>query len=76
MKKILFAALLLLSVGFGACERGGEQVKTNNISLSTEDIVAKAEGENIRFTYSVQSPSNGTTLEVTCDAEWVSDIVV
>lgn len=76
MKKILFAALLLLSVGFGACEREGEQVKANNISLSTEDIVAKAEGENIRFTYSVQSPSNGTTLEVTCDAEWVSDIVV
>ena len=75
MKK-LFGALMLVTLSFVGCEQFGEDVKQNNIKLYVERLEALAEGEQLRFAYSIQSPAEGTTLEVSCDAEWVTDIAV
>ena len=75
-RKILFGVVMLLAVALGACQREGEEVKLDNIKLYVEEIVAKAEGEDVRFTYSITSPVEGVALEVTTDAEWVSDITI
>ena len=75
MKK-LFGALMLLALSFVGCEQFGEDVKQNNIKLYVERLEALAEGEQLRFAYSIQSPAEGTTLDVSCDAEWVTDIAV
>lgn len=73
---ISFVALTLAFLGFSACERGGEEIKQDGIKLYVDELVASAEGEKMRFTYSIVSPVEGTKLDVTCDAEWVSDIAV
>ena len=75
MKKI-FGVLMLLALSFVACEQVGEDVKPSNIKLFVENVEAAAEGETVRFVYSIQTPTEGTTLEVKCDAEWVTDIAV
>ena len=75
-RDILLSTLLLIATLLGACQREGEEVKTSNLTISTKEVVAKAEGERVRFTYSLQSPVEGATLEVKCAAEWVSDIAV
>ena len=78
MKRVLFSALMLIAalVGFSACERGGEEVKPNNIKVYVEEVVASAEGEKVRFNYSVVSPIEGEKLKVECAAEWVTNIAV
>lgn len=68
--------LLIALLGFSACERGGEEVKQSNIKLYVEELVAKSEGEQMRFTYTIVSPVEGVKLDVKCDAEWVSNIGV
>ena len=75
MKKI-FGILMLLALSFVACEQAGEDVKQNNIKLYVEKLEVAAEGETVRFLYSIQTPTEGTTLEVKCDAEWVTNIAV
>ena len=75
MKK-LFGVLMLVAFSFVGCEQFGEDVKQNNIKLYVERLEALAEGEQLRFAYSIQSPAEGTTLEVSCDAEWVTNIAV
>ena len=75
MKKI-FGILMLLALSFVACEQAGEDVKQNNIKLYVEKLEVAAEGETVRFAYSIQTPSEGVTLEVKCDSEWVTNIAV
>ena len=75
MKKI-FGVLMLLALSFVACEQVGEDVKPSNIKLFVENVEAAAEGETVRFVYSIQTPSEGVTLEVKCDSEWVTNIAV
>ena len=75
MKK-LFGALMLVALSFVGCEQFGEDVKQNSIKLYVEKLEALAEGETVRFAYSIQSSAEGTTLEVSCDAEWVTNIAV
>ena len=75
MKK-LFGVLMLVALSFVGCEQFGEDVKQNSIKLYVEKLEALAEGETVRFAYSIQSPAEGTTLEVSCDAEWVTNIAV
>ncbi len=75
MKKI-FGVLMLLALSFVACEQVGEDVKPSNIKLYVEKLEVAAEGETARFAYSIQTPSEGVTLEVKCDSEWVTDIAV
>lgn len=75
MKK-LFGVLMLVALSFVGCEQFGGDVKQNSIRLYVEKLEALAEGETVRFAYSIQSPAEGTTLEVSCDAEWVTNIAV
>ena len=75
MKK-LFGVLMLVALSFVGCEQFGEDVKQNSIKLYVEKLEALAEGETVRFAYSIQTPIEGTTLEVSCDAEWVTNIAV
>ena len=74
--KLFFSTLLIAALSFVACEREGEQIKPSNIKLYVESITAAAEGEKVRFSYSIISPVEGATFEVTCDASWVTKIDV
>ncbi len=69
-------ALFVVLLGFSACERGGEDVKSSNIQISAKELVAKAEGETLRVIYSIKSPIEGVALDVKCDAQWVTSIAV
>ena len=77
-RRVLFGACLLIVslICLCSCERGGEEVKQNNIKLYVEEIVASPEGDKVRFNYSVVSPIEGETLKVECDAAWVTDIAI
>ena len=75
MKK-LFGVLMLVALSFVGCEQFGEDVKQNNIKLYVDRVEALAEGEKVRFSYSILSKVEGAAMEVTCDADWVSDIAV
>ena len=76
MKK-LFSVLMLVALSFVGCEQFVEDVKPNNIKLYVDRVEALAEGETVRFSYSILSKvDDATALEVTCDADWVTDIAV
>ena len=76
MKK-LFGVLMLVALSFVGCEQFVEDVKPNNIKLYVDRVEALAEGETVRFSYSILSKvDDATALEVTCDADWVTDIAV
>ena len=65
-------ALALVAV---SCQK--EPVATNkNIVTYVESLEAQPEGETFRVNYSITSPVEGMSLEVKCNAEWVTvDIV-
>ena len=76
MKK-LFGVLMLVALSFVGCEQFVEDVEPNNIKLYVDRVEALAEGETVRFSYSILSKvDDATALEVTCDADWVTDIAV
>ncbi|MBR3590955.1 MAG: BACON domain-containing protein, partial [Alistipes sp.] len=78
MKKF-FYFLLALPLVFAACENTEEpkpEVKDPvlNVTETTLDIVA--EGAEGTIHYSVENAVEGTEVEATCAAEWVSDLTV
>ncbi len=77
-RRVLFGVCLFIVslICLCSCERGGEEVKQNNIKLYVEEIVASPEGDKVRFNYSVVSPIEGEMLKVECDAAWVTDIAI
>ena len=65
-------ALALVAV---SCQN--EPVATNkNIVTYVESLEAQPEGETFRVNYSIASPVEGMSLEVKCNAEWVTVDVV
>ena len=65
-------ALALVAV---SCQK--EPVATNkNIVTYVESLEAQPEGETFRVNYSIASPVEGMSLEVACNAEWVTVDVV
>ena len=51
-------------------------VKVDNITLYVESLEAQPEGDTFRINYSIVKPAEGVSLEVVCDAEWVTVDVV
>ena len=65
-------ALALVAV---SCQK--EPVATNkNIVTYVESLEAQSEGETFRVNYSIVNPAEGMSLEVKCNAEWVTVDVV
>ena len=65
-------ALALVAV---SCQK--EPVATNkNIVTYVESLEAQPEGETFRVNYSIVNPAEGMSLEVKCNAEWVTVDVV
>ena len=65
-------ALALVAV---SCQK--EPVATNkNIVTYVESLEAQPEGDTFRVNYSIASPVEGMSLEVKCNAEWVTVDVV
>ena len=70
MTAVVALAMLLVS-----CEK--EPVaETSNITIYVDELEAKPEGESLRVNFSIAQPIEGVSLEVKCDAEWVSIDVV
>ena len=65
-------ALALVAV---SCQK--EPVATNkNIVTYVESLEAQPEGDTFRVNYSIVKPAEGMSLEVACNAEWVTIDVV
>ena len=58
-----------------SCQRDAD-TKVSNITLYVEALEAQPEGETLRVNYSIVKPAEGVSLEVVCDAEWVTIDVV
>ena len=68
-------AIVALAVVFVSCESEPD-VKVDNISIYVESLEVEPAGESLRINYSIAKPVEGVSLEVACDAEWVSVDVV
>ena len=58
-----------------SCQRDAD-TKVSNITLYVEALEAQPEGETLRVNYSIVKPAEGISLEVVCNAEWVTVDVV
>ena len=67
--------LVALAVVFASCQNEPD-AKVSNITLYVESLEAQPEGDTFRINYSIVKPAEGVSLEVACDAEWVSVDVV
>ena len=65
-------ALALVAV---SCQKEPD-TKVSNITLYVDALEAQPEGETFRVNYSITSPVEGMSLEVACNAEWVTVDVV
>ncbi len=70
MTVVIALAFVLVS-----CQKEPD-TKVSNITLYVESLEAKPEGDTFRINYSIVKPAEGVSLEVACDAEWVSVDVV
>ncbi|MBQ1174126.1 MAG: BACON domain-containing protein, partial [Alistipes sp.] len=70
MTVVMALAFVLVS-----CQREPD-AKVSNITLYVESLEAQPEGDTFRINYSIVKPAEGVSLEVACDAEWVSVDVV
>jgi hypothetical protein len=62
-------------VAFVSCQDEPD-AKVSNITLYVESLEAQPEGDTFRINYSIVKPVEGMSLEVACNAEWVSVDVV
>ena len=68
-------AVVAFAVVAVSCQK--EPVATNkNIVTYVESLEAQPEGETFRVNYSIANPVEGMSLEVKCNAEWVTVDVV
>ena len=69
--------MMIMALAFVAVSCQKEPVATNkNIVTYVESLEAQPEGETFRVNYSIASPVEGMSLEVKCNAEWVTVDVV
>lgn len=69
-------ALIVLIVGLSSCERTGEDITDNIYAVYANDLDVAPEGETLLINYSILKPTEGLTMEVTCEAEWVTNLNV
>ena len=69
--KSAMMVLVALAVVFASCQKEPD-AKVSNITLYVESLEAQPEGDSFRINYSIAKPVEGVSLEVACDAEWVS----
>ena len=69
------AVVVALASMFVSCQNEPD-MNVSNITLYTEEIEVKPEGETVRFNYAINNPAEGVSVEVKCSADWVSDIKV
>ena len=69
-------ALVAIAAVAVACDNSGEELTSSNIKVYNKSVEVAAEGETLRINYGIERVVEGQTLEVTCQAEWVSDIKV
>lgn len=69
-------ALVAIAAVAVACDNSGEELISSNIKVYNKSVEVAAEGETLRINYGIERVVEGQTLEVTCQAEWVSDIKV
>lgn len=60
-------------VAMAGCQKEPD-TQNDNIRIYAESLEAKPEGEELRFNYEIVKPVEGLSVEVKCDAEWVSNI--
>ena len=69
--KSAMMVLVALAVVFASCQKEPD-AKVSNITLYVESLEAQPEGDTFRINYSIVKPAEGVSLEVACDAEWVT----
>ena len=67
--------VVALAFALVSCQQEPD-VKVDNITLYVESLEAQPEGDTFRINYSIVKPVEGVSLEVACDAEWVTVDVV
>ena len=79
MKK-LFYLLLALPLAFAACEEPeqgvDDPVKDPVLNVTETTLDFDAEGGDGVINYSVENAVEGTEVEATCEADWVTDLTV
>ena len=75
MKKLLFSAISVALLLVEGCQKE-PVVESATFSFDSDVVKVKAEGESLRLVYEVLAPVEGVTLDVKCDAEWVTDLAV
>ena len=79
MKK-LFYLLLALPLAFAACEEPeqgvDDPVKDPVLNVTETTLDCTAEGGDGVINYSVENAVEGTEVEATCEADWVTDLTV
>ena len=63
--------VMALAFVFVSCQREPD-TKVSNITLYVEALEAQPEGDTFRINYSIVKPAEGVSLEVACDAGWVT----
>ena len=75
MKKWILSALSLALLFVVGCQKE-PVVESATFSFNRDVVEVKAEGESVRLIYEVLAPVEGLTLDVKCDAEWVTDLAI
>lgn len=80
IKRVL-SLLVTTSLLFAACEAKPEPAekpaeKSPVLTLSTQEIIASPEGEELNIGYTIENPKEAVNLVAECEAEWISDIVI
>ena len=68
-------AVVALAFLMVSCEKD-PATTSSNITTYVEALEALPEGETLRINYSIAKPVEGVSLEVVCEAEWISVDVV
>ena len=68
-------AVVALAFLMVSCEKD-PATTSSNITTYVEALEALPEGETLRINYSIAKPMEGVSLEVVCEAEWISVDVV
>ena len=75
MKKWILSVVSLALLFVVGCQKE-PVVESATFSFNRDVVEVKAEGESMRLIYEVLAPVEGLTLDVKCDAEWVTDLAI
>lgn len=72
----LFYLLLALPLAFAACEESGDEVKPPVLKLTSEESLSfNADGGMGEITYTLENGVESIKIAVSCEANWVENIV-